>query len=38
MREAERLRAAEAAGYLPAVDRLEHALGRAEAAAGVPSR
>jgi hypothetical protein len=37
MREAERLRAVEAAGYLPAVARLEHALGRAEAAAGVPS-
>lgn len=37
MREAERLRAVEAAGYLPAVTRLEHALGRAEAAAGVPS-
>lgn len=37
MKEAERLRAAEAAGYLPAVDRLEYALGRAEVAAGVPS-
>ncbi len=37
MREAESLRAAEAAGYLPAVARLEHAFGRAEAAAGVPS-
>lgn len=37
MKEAERLRAVEASGYLPAVARLEHALGRAEAAAGVPS-
>lgn len=37
MREAERIRAVEAAGYLPAVTRLEHALGRAEAAAGVPT-
>lgn len=35
MKEAERVRAVEAAGYLPAVVRLENALGRAEAAAGV---
>jgi hypothetical protein len=38
MREAERLRAVEPASYVPAVTRLEHALCRAEAAAGVPSR
>ncbi|MDV8147859.1 hypothetical protein [Arthrobacter sp. B10-11] len=35
MKEAERVRAVETAGYLPAVVRLENALGRAEAAAGV---
>jgi hypothetical protein len=38
MKEAERLRAVQAPGYPPAVARLEHALGRAEAAAGVRSR
>jgi hypothetical protein len=37
LRDAERLRAVEAAGYLPAVARLEDALSRAEAAAGVPT-
>jgi hypothetical protein len=35
MKEAERVRAVETASYLPAVVRLENALGRAEAAAGV---
>ncbi|CAN7149023.1 hypothetical protein [Arthrobacter sp. LjRoot14] len=38
MREAEQLRAVEPASYVPAVTRLEHALGRAEAAAGVRAR
>lgn len=38
MKEAERVRTVETAGYLPAVVRLENALGRAEAAAGVRAR